>query len=412
MILRAIIPAIVAISWLILLKPLMIIDVWDESNFLVYFYSQSNSLWDKLVVIWTQPLGNLYRPIPVSIASIILDQTTFSPFAWQILRAVNVVLLLSCLTFILHVFQRWKVKAYLFPVFTLLFLFSSSGLITATWYANIFDVSSLFLLSLALLLISYQAFFWVGIAVGLSFFCKEINLIFLPFLVILYLNHKIDLKSLLKLFSMIIIVGGSYWILRFNMIDLGSDGDIHDFAVSKFWPSLVGFVDSFWWQNMHRTQAGWLGITCFGLSIIAFRTYLNRLLFTGLLFLTLFIYWGMFAYYQHDVINHLNFIGRLYLIPATLLLISLALWARPIVFGLIAIPLLFGGWQTYQAHQQFQETFLEIVQLAEKQEQVLVIDFKDNPLQNDIFRQIQFGAHPQAKYKIDLKTGTLIENKQ
>ncbi|MCV6638559.1 MAG: hypothetical protein OIF49_12585 [Thiotrichaceae bacterium] len=408
MILRAVIPAILAISWLILLTPLMITDVWDESNFLIYFYSQPYSLWEKLLFTWMQPLGNLYRPIPVSIASIILDQTTFSPFAWQLLRAVNIGLLLSSLALILHLFQRWQVKAYLFPIFTTLFLFSSSGIITATWYANIFDASSLFLLTLALWLISYQAFFLAGIAVGLSFFCKEINLIFLPFLFILFFNQKIDFKSLVKVFSTIIVVGGIYWILRFNMIDLGSDGDIHDFALSKFWPSLVGFMDSFWWQNMHREQAGWLGITCFTISLLAFRHYINVLLFAGLLFLAMLLYWGMFAYYQTDVINHLNFIGRLYLIPATLMLIALSLWARPFIFALIAAPVLFGGWQTYQAHQQFQTTFLNIEQLAAKQEQTLIIDFKHNPLQHDVFRNIQFGEHPQAKYAIDIKTGEII----
>ncbi|MEK7989606.1 MAG: hypothetical protein VSS52_001245 [Thiotrichaceae bacterium] len=406
MILRAIIPAILAMSWLILLKPLMIIDVWDESNFLIYFYSQSNSLWEKLIIIWTQPLGNLYRPIPISIATLVLEQTTFSGSAWHILRMVNIGLLLSTLIFILQVFQRWQLKAYLFPIFTILFLFSSSGLITATWYANLFDASSLFLLSLALLLLSYQAFFLAGVAVGMSFFCKEINLIFIPFLIILYLNQKMDLKSLIKLFSTAFILGGSYWILRFTMIDLGSEADIHDFAFNKFLPSFIGFIDSFWWQNMLREHADWIGITCFGLSLLAFKTYLNRLLFMGLLLMTMFIYWGMFAYYQHDVISHLNFIGRLYLIPVTLLLIGLALWARPIIFLLIAIPILFGGWQTYQAHQRFQTTYLEIVELAQQQQDMLFVDYKDNPLY-DSFRNIQIGDYPNAKYKINLKTGEL-----
>lgn len=404
---KIIIPTLLVIIWLILLKPLMIIDVWDESNFLVYFYSQTNSLSDKLISIWTQALGNIYRPIPVSIATVILEYNTFSPFAWQILRGVNIILLLSSLIFILQLFYRWQVKAYFYPIFTLLFLFSSSGFITATWYANLFDASSLFLLTLALLLISYERFLLASIAVGLSFFCKEINLIFLPFVIILYFNQKLDVKSLISSLITMLIFASGYWLLRFNMIELGSQGDIHDFAFNKFLPSLQGFIESFWWQNMQREQAGWFGIICFALSILAFKRWFNMLLFTGLLFLTMLIYWGMFAYYQQDVINHLNFIGRLYLIPATLLLIALILWARPAILALIAIPLLWGGWQTYLAHQQFQTTYLTIFQLAAQQENILLIDYKENPL-NDPIRKVQIGDYPQAKYKIDTKTGKLL----
>jgi hypothetical protein len=204
-----------------------------------------------------------------------------------------------------------------------------------------------------------------------------------------------------------LIFASGYWLLRFNMIELGSQGDIHDFAFNKFLPSLQGFIESFWWQNMQREQAGWFGIICFALSILAFKRWFNMLLFTGLLFLTMLIYWGMFAYYQQDVINHLNFIGRLYLIPATLLLIALILWARPAILALIAIPLLWGGWQTYLAHQQFQTTYLTIFQLAAQQENILLIDYKENPL-NDPIRKVQIGDYPQAKYKIDTKTGKLL----
>ncbi len=409
MLLRVFIPTLLAIIWLILLKPLMIIDVWDESNFLIYFYSQTNSLLEKLLIIWTQPLGNLYRPIPASIAAIVLDQTTFSVFAWQLLRTINIVLLLSSLIIILHLLQRWRVKTYLLPIFSILFLFSSSSIISASWYANLFDTSSLFLISVALLLISYQWFLFAGAVIGLSFFCKEINLILIPFLVILCINQIIDVKALRNIFLTLIIVGGSYWILRLNMIELGSENDIHDFALHKLLPSLIGFIESFWWQNMHRTQAGWLGISCFFLSVLAFKTMLNRLLFLGLLLVTMLIYWGMFAYYQQELISHLNFIGRLYLIPATLSLISLILWARPVVFALLILPILWGGWQTYHAHQQFQKTYLNIVQLASQQQQTLFVNYKDNPL-NDPIRGIQIGDYPQAKYKIDLKTGKLINN--
>lgn len=405
--LKLIIPGILALIWLITLIPLMIIDVWDESNFLIYFYTQPQPLWEKLSLIWSQPLGNLYRPIPVSLASIILAQIEFSNFAWQILRWFNVGLLLGSLIFMLQVLHRWQVAAILFPVITLLFLFSSSAIITASWYANIFDANSWFLLSLALLLITYQRFNYAAILIGLSFFCKEINLIFIIFVVILYFNHKLSLANLSKIIIISLSFAAVYWLLRMQLINFASEGDIHNFNPNLFIPSMLGFVESFWWQNMHRQQADWLGIVIFGLVLLSFKRFINILLFLWLLVAAMLIYWGMFAYYQQDIIiSHLNFIGRLYLIPAGLMLIGLSLWARPWILGLIMLPLLWGGWQSYQAHKTLQLSYLQIVTLAAEQPTAIFIDYKHNPLQDPI-RKIYIGDYPQAAYKLD-DNGSLI----
>lgn len=409
--LKLIIPSILVMIWLVILMPLMIIDVWDESNFLVYFYTQPQPLWDKLILIWTQPLGNLYRPIPVSLASIILAQVEFSNFAWQILRWFNVGLLLAGLIFMLQVLHRWQVAAILFPIITILFLFSSSAIITASWYANIFDASSWFLISLALLLITYQRFIFAAILIGLSFFCKEINLIVIIFLFILYFNHKLSLINLSKIIIISLSFATVYWLLRMQFIDFASEADIHNFNLNLFFPSSLGFVESFWWQNMHRQQAEWLGIIIFGLVLLSFKRIINILLFLILLAMTMLIYWGMFAYYQQDlIISHLNFIGRLYLIPASLMLIGLSLWARPLILILIMLPVLWGGWQSYQAHTALQLSYLQIITLAAEQPTALFIDYKHNPLLDPI-RNIYIGDYPQAAYKLD-DQGNLIINQR
>ena len=49
---------------------------------------------------------------------------------------------------------------------------------------------------------------------------------------------------------------------------------------------------------------------------------------------TIVIYWGMFGEYQKDVlIHHLNFIGRLYLVPVALMLFVLALERRTLAIA-------------------------------------------------------------------------------
>lgn len=408
MIMRVIIPMIVIVAWLLSLQFIMIIDVWDETHFLVYFYTQDNTLWEWLTQIWTQPIGNLYRPIPFSFASIILEPQTFTPQAWQLLRAANVLLLIGSLLAFLYVFWRWQVKAILFPIFSILFLFSGSSFISATWFANIFDVSSLFLFSCGLLLLSHQLFIIAGILMGLSFFCKEISLLFIVFLIILFFNKKLDLNALLKVGAPILILGGGYWILRLNIADYSTQHDIYNFSWVIYSKSLFGFIESFWRQTMQYTLSHSIGFISVGLSILAFKTYLNRILFIGFMLLTGLIYWSMFDVYQYEMIHYLHFIGRLYLIPVTLFLIALVLWARPIVLILLAIPILWGGWQTYAAHQQFQTVFHQIEQLSQHHQARLLIHFPNQNQINDPIRGIYIGDYPQALYKIDAKQGKLV----
>jgi len=139
--------------WLVGMSFLLITDVWDESNILMGFEQMRNQFGysHTLAMIWTQELGGIYRPIPLSIGLIVSQALKNYYLTWLALRLLNVAFLLGSLFFLVKS-VRVSVGENLFrdAGIILLFLCSGSIIISASWFANIFDASVLFFLAFGL----------------------------------------------------------------------------------------------------------------------------------------------------------------------------------------------------------------------------------------------------------------------
>lgn len=397
---------VLGVIWFILLQQLMIADIWDETSFLVYFYTQDTSLINQLQQVWSEKLANLYRPLPVSVAMILLSSTEDLRLGWWLLRHLNILLLVLSFVLLWRVLYQWQVNVYRRWLLTLLFFYASSTILTATWYANIFDAMVLFFFSLGLWAIARQNIKLAAVSFSLSFFCKEISIIIPFFLIFLIWHQRLTWQQWRQITVVILGVGGFYWILRLNLIAFGSAEDVHTFDWAVFPPSFLHYLESFWWQTLKQPQMGWLGLVFFVSSFFAFVDWRDRLGFLALIGLTSLIYWGMFSDYQTQLISHLHFIARLYLLPATLILLILTIWGRLTGMIILLIPVGWGAMQTYWDHYYFQQTYAQIYQQAEQQTSALIV-YHPYPL-DDPLRGLKIGLYPQADVIIDTQTGAVL----
>lgn len=394
------------VIWLVLIQQLMIADIWDETSFLVYFYTQDSLLINQLQQVWSEKLANLYRPLPVSVAMIVLSLTEDLRLGWLLLRHLNILFLFLSFILLWGVLYQWQVNVYRRWLLMLLFFCAGSTILTASWYANIFDAMVLFFFSLGLWAITRQKITLAAISFSLSFFCKEISIIIPFFLIFLIWHQRLTWQQWRQITAIIVVVGGFYWILRLNLIAFGSAEDVYTFNWAVFPQSFLHYLESFWWQNLKQSQVAWLGLAFFVGSFFAFVDWRDKLGFLGLIVLTSLIYWGMFSDYQTQLISHLHFIARLYLLPATLILFILTVWGRLSWMMILLIPVSVGGMQTYLDHYYFQQTYAQIYQRAEQQTQPLTV-YHPYPL-DDPLRGLKIGLYPQADIVIDTQTGALL----
>lgn len=394
------------IVWLALVVRLMVADVWDETNGMLFFSSPAMGIGAKLEFVATQSLG-FWRPIPTSGVALVLHYLPRFDTSWRLLRLLNAALLLGAAGFFIDAMRHWRQPAPATELaFVLGMLFSGSAFITAGWYANVFDASALLTIAAGTALLSRRQTLYAGLLFGLAFFCKETAALVLPFLMILFAGRYIDFRGLVRAGTPAVFLGMVYFILRSRVVAFGSAGDIHQFQPELFGPSTLHLAQTFWLQNLKSEPLAWAGLAAFAASIAALRR--PRLIGAALVFVaaTAVVYWGMFWEFQNGVLlHHLNFAGRLYLIPAALLLMMLALERRTAVVAGLLIPIVIGGVMTWRDHLRFQETYREIYAVADHGDAVTV-HFPPKPLDDGI-RGVRIGDFPGAPLAIDPRTGAL-----
>jgi len=406
-------PAAVAV-WIVLMVRLMIADVWDETNGMLYFSDPANSLDEIVRFVLTQSLG-FWRPVPTLLAGAVMHFLPDFAVSWRVLRAINMALLVGAVTILSNaVFLQTPKPGTAAPtprerfVLTIAVLFSGSAVITAGWYANIFDASALFALACGLALLARGRSLSAGIVFGIAFFCKETAALILPFLVVLLVARRISWRDAMRAGVPALALGFLYFTIRSRIIPFGGAGDVHTFDPQYLWPTIVNLVQSFWLQTL---KAGpWLVIgaafTLFALASLRRPPVIAAMV--AFLGATVVIYWGMFATVQTDVIDAANFIGRLYLVPVTLFLFLLALERKTIAIAVLLIPIVFGAALTYRDHARFQRMYKRIYRTArEAKVKPLTVHYPPKPL-DDTVRGVRVGDIPDAQVRVDAKTGRLV----
>ena len=392
--------------WALLGFRLMIADVWDETNGMLYFSNVSIPLGTKLHFVLTQSLG-FWRPLPTLVAALVLHLFPSFNVSWRILRFVDMVMMVGALLLLLDAAERWSAgSARRRFLFTMAFLFSGSGFIAAGWYANIFDAGAILLIALGLALLARGRDVEAGVVFGVAMFAKETAILALPFLVILAAAGKISLRNLIRAAVPAVVLAGVYFAIRSRIVPFGSAGDVHGFVPSEFLPSLLNFASTFWFETLKHRMAI-VGLAILAFSLAALRR--PRTIALAILFVVgcAVIYWGMFVNYQDGVIAYQNFMGRLYLVPVALFLFLLAVEARDVAIAVLLIPILFGGAETYRDHVRFQNLYKRIYRTAaEAGAKPLKVHYPPKPLA-DTVRGIDVGDHPDANVVIDAARGRL-----
>jgi hypothetical protein len=398
--------------WIAFAIRLMIADVWDETNGMLAFSSAAMPLLDKVRFVLTQSLG-FWRPLPTLLVTVVLHFVRDFDVSWRVLRAVNAAMLLTTLWLFWRTLTETDGdepanRARRMFALTIAFLFSGSAVITAGWYANVFDASALLLIAVALRLLLRGRALTAGGILGAAFFCKETTALALPFLVMLFAARRITFRQLLRAGIPAALLGAVYFFIRSKIVPFGSAGDVHGFSAGQLLPTLAHLAESFWRQTLKGNGPGVLGFVWLALSLAALRK--PRLIGATVLFLlaTGLIYWGMFGEYQRGILmHHLDFAGRLYLIPAALLLFLLALERQTLAIAVLCVPILLGGYTTWRDHARFQRTYKRIYRTASTAKQKpLLVHFPTKPLE-DTVRGIRIGDFPASPVKVDPVTGRL-----
>jgi hypothetical protein len=403
---------VAVVVWLVLAFRLMIADVWDETNGLLFFGAGAMSLGEKIHFALTQPLG-FWRPLPTLLAALVLHTVPDLDLSWRVMRGINAAMLLATLALILAVLRRCRTEEEVTPsgphdlVLTIAFLFSGSALITAGWYANVFDAAALLFVASGLLLLFRGRELMAGVVIGIAFFCKETAILALPFLLMLFAAGRITLRQTLRTGIPAALAGAAYFAIRSTIVPFGSEADVHGFAAHELWPTVVNFGESFWRQTLKGSGPGIAGFLWLAIGLVSLRR--PRLIAATLLFLaaSCAIYWGMFSEWQNGaLIHHLNFVGRLYLVPVALMLLMLAMERRTIAIALLCIPIVYGAYATWRDHLRFQETYASIYRMAATSAEPITVHYPPKPLE-DTVRGVRIGDHPGAGLHIDPKTGAL-----
>jgi hypothetical protein len=368
------------------------------------FSSAAMSLGAKLKFVLTQSLG-FWRPLPTLLVALVLHAVPDFDISWRILRAINIAMIVAAVHVLLTTIDtRGALRFFA----TIAMLFSGSAIIAAGWFANIFDASALMMIAIALRLLLRDRAIAAGVVLGIAFFCKESAALALPFLVILYAAGRIDFRSLLRAGIPAGVLGAIYFAIRSKIVPFGTEGDVHGFVPDQFLPTVLNLGESFWRQTLKGSGPGILGVLLLVLSLAVLRR--PRVIAAALLFLgaTIVIYWGMFGIYQDGVlIHHLNFVGRLYLVPVTLMLFLLALERRTIAIAVLCLPIVYGGVTTWRDHARFQRMYKRIYRTAhEAAQKPLTVQFPVKPL-DDAVRGIKIGDLPNAAITVNARTGRL-----
>lgn len=394
--------------WAVLAFRLMIADVWDETNGMLAFSDLATPLTAKIHFVLTQSLG-FWRPLPTLIAALFLHFIPSFAISWRVLRFVNMLMICGALLLLADAADRWRERSERRRfLFTISLLFSGSGVMAAGWCADIFDATALLLIAFGLTRLARGRDIEAGVLFGIAFYAKETAILALPFLVMLLAAGRITFRNALRTAIPAAILGGIYFAIRSRIVPFGSASDVHGFVKSEFLPTLINFCATFWIQTMKQRMLI-IGFAFLALSLAALRK--PRVIALTALFLIgcAVIYWGMFLEYQNGaVVSHLNFIGRLYLVPVALFLLLLMIEARDAAIAVLLIPILFGGVMTYRDHMRFQRVYKRMYRTAaESKTKPLVVHFPPKPLADKV-RGIDVGDHPGAKVLLDPLKGQLI----
>ena len=151
----------------------------------------------------------------------------------------------------------------------------------------------------------------------------------------------------------------------------------------------------------------WIGILILAVAIAGIRSRLSQATALATIAGSALVYWGMFGYQASTLVSADNFVGRLYLIPFSVILFLLFRDGDNRVLLVFAFSSLLASTMTFRDHIRFQNVYAEIYRTAASLDETLVVHYPLREL-DDPIRDILVGNYPDADYAIAVEQAKLV----
>jgi hypothetical protein len=202
----------------------------------------------------------------------------------------------------------------------------------------------------------------------------------------------------------------AYLVLRLVVVTPGVATDLREFSAAGILTACYLLPETLWWQVAH-VPIPWIGAMLSIAAICLLRSAPARAGAVAVLALAAAIYGQIVRVGPAPLLSPDNFIGRLYLVPAAIVLLLVALFGRRWAIALLIVPLTWGAVVTADRHIRFQKAYRAVYEVAEQsQDDVLLVDcprYRGSEHLFHAYRGVKFGHFPDAVWLLRLD-GSLV----
>ncbi len=397
-------------SWIGVVSALMVTDLWDESRGLV-LADQLDFVELVRTTTVQDPTGEgvLFRPVPFVVFAAVAESLASFELVWRVMRAICAACVMASVLLLGQAIRRFG-RRDVVPRLTMdvALLWSGAAVITASWFANLFDAMALLGVAAGIALLSRRAGLSAGLAIGVGVFCKEIALVALPVVAALGWAEVVPRRDAGRA---LVTAGASaivYVVLRALIVPVGSMSDVHQLTVGGFLTALVRFPETVWWQIADVPVPG-VGTALSVVALVTLRSWRLRAGAVAVWVAAGFMYGTLIHLGPSPLLSPDNFIGRLYLVPWALLVLLIAVGGRRWVLLLGLAPLTWGAWATVNHHLRFQSAYVAVYAAATTSaETPMRVDCRlyTEPFHHSL-RGVEFGRFEDADWVLRLD-GSLV----
>ncbi len=390
------------LPWLVLVSRLMVVDVWDETRALAA--ATAGAAGGPGALQWA-PSGAgtvLVRPVPVLLFSSVVHVVGEPDVAWRVLRWVGAVLVMTGTVLLVQVVRRLSgADPWRDAMLVVLLLYSGGGFITAGWFANLFDACTLAVVAGGLLLLVRGRPRAAGVALGVAFFCKEVAVLALPVVVVLWAAGYVGRRQALQALAVGASGGVLYLLVRTAVVVPGSARDVHGLDPLSMLATLPRLADAWWWETS-RVPAVGVGAVVLLLVLLLSRSRAAAAGVAALLVLSSVLYAGMLGPPDAPLLGAATFSGRLFLVPVALSLLLLALDGRRWALAVVLPTVLWGATVTYDHHLRLQRAYERVYRLAGGADGVVTVNAPSHPRPFlDRRHGVRLGPFPDAEWTLE-----------
>ena len=397
-------------TWLGVVSALMVTDLWDESRGLVLADQLDFVELVRTTAIQESTGGTvLFRPLPFVVFAAVAESLESFELVWRAMRGISAACVLASALLLAHAVQRFgRRDAILGMIVEVAVLWSGAAIITASWFANLFDAMALLGVALGTAALARGRGLAAGLAVGAGIFCKEIALVALPVIASLGWTGIVPRRETRHA---VVVAGTSaviYLMLRALIVPPGSVSDVHQLTVHGFLTALVRLPETVWWQVADVPVP--MVSTIMSLVVVAtMRSWRLRVGVIAVWVVSSAMYGGLVHLGPSPLLSPDNFIGRLYLVPAALLILLIGVGGRRWVLVLVLVPLAWGASTTVRRHLRVQSAYVTVYAAAQATtERPMRVDCRlySEPFHHRL-RGVEFGRFEDAAWQLRLD-GTLV----